>query len=154
MPHVSSLVLSQTRVYLHGYTESNEYFECRRKKYPATERNYWGGVESEPVTLYSNGVDGREAWMYAVIVVPEVDDAVSLMMLPCAAVILPKAPSASPTDTKKPHQETTSTRTTPLNRLMTTFRPYRPTHIFQWCRASVSIGGGVRFSSLHGTLPL
>lgn len=53
-----------------------EYFSCWSKAFPATQRNYWGGLESDPVTLYENGVNGRELWMYMVVVVPEVDDEV------------------------------------------------------------------------------
>lgn len=66
----------QVRSYLDTYLESTEFFGCWKKFYPATSRNYWGGLESDPVTLYANGVAGREDWMYMVIVVPEVDDAV------------------------------------------------------------------------------
>lgn len=66
----------QVRAYLDTYLDATEFFGCWKKFYSATRRNYWGGLESDPVTLFSNGVDGREEWMYTVIVVPEVDDTV------------------------------------------------------------------------------
>ena len=66
----------KVRAYLNGYSKPMEYFACWSKQFPATERNYWGGLQSEPITLFANGVDGREAWMYTVIIVPEVDDQV------------------------------------------------------------------------------
>ena len=56
---------------------TGEYFKCWHKFFPATERNYWGGLESAPVTQHANGVDGSETQMYVVVVVPDVDDEVT-----------------------------------------------------------------------------
>jgi len=64
------------RAYLDTYLDSTEFFACWSKDFPATRRNYWGGLESDPVTLYANGVDGSEDWMYMVVVVPMVEDEV------------------------------------------------------------------------------
>ena len=73
--------------YLGGSdADADEYFGCWRKFFPATERNYWGGLESEPVTLYANGVDGSEVQMYVVIVVPEVDDEVQFFVFKSMAI--------------------------------------------------------------------
>lgn len=58
------------RGYLLGY---DGFFACWSKAFPATQRNHWGGLESDPVTLYTNGVNGAESWMYMVIVVPAVN---------------------------------------------------------------------------------
>lgn len=66
----------KVRAYLNTYLDSSEFFVCWRKAFPATQRNYWGGLESDPVTLYANGVDGGEDWMYMIVVVPTVDDEV------------------------------------------------------------------------------
>lgn len=76
----------QVRAYLDGYLDPGEYFRCWRKLQPATRRNFWGGLESEPVTLYGNGVSGREDWMYMVVVVPVVDDAVSCGGAACGSL--------------------------------------------------------------------
>lgn len=64
------------RAYLDTYLDSTQFFACWSKDFPATQRNYWGGLESDPVTLYANGVDGGEDWMYMIVVVPAVDDKV------------------------------------------------------------------------------
>ena len=64
------------RAYLDTYLDSTEFFACWSKAFPATQRNYWGGLESDPVTLYANGVDGGEDWMYMIVVVPKVDSEV------------------------------------------------------------------------------
>lgn len=53
--------------------EYDGFFACWSKAFPATQRNHWGGLESDPVTLYTNGVNGGESWMYMVIVVPAVN---------------------------------------------------------------------------------
>lgn len=59
---------------MRGYLlEYDGFFACWSKAFPATQRNHWGGLESEPVTLYTNGVHGGESWMYMVIVVPAVN---------------------------------------------------------------------------------
>lgn len=65
------------RAYLASKLEPKEYFNCWSKFFEATERNYWGGLDSSPVTLYANGVDGGEEWMYIIIVVPEVNGKVN-----------------------------------------------------------------------------
>lgn len=66
------------RAYLDNYLDSTQFFACWSKAFPATQRNYWGGLQSDPVTLYANGVDGREDWMYMIVVVPTVNDQVQI----------------------------------------------------------------------------
>ena len=66
------------RAYLDTFGDSTQFFACWSKAFPATQRNYWGGLESDPVTLYANGVDGREDWMYMIVVVPTVDNEVQI----------------------------------------------------------------------------
>lgn len=70
--------MEKVRAYLDTYLDSTEFFACRSKAFPATQRNYWGGLESDPVTLYANGMDGGEDWMYMIVVVPTVDDKVQI----------------------------------------------------------------------------
>ncbi|CAM9619703.1 unnamed protein product, partial [Phaeothamnion confervicola] len=62
---------SPSRAYLDGYTAQDEYFRCWSKHYAAHSRDYYGGLTAAAATLYSNGVDGREAHMYMVVAVPD-----------------------------------------------------------------------------------
>lgn len=68
----------KVRAYLDTHLDSTQFFACWSKAFPATQRNYWGGLTSDPVTLYANGVDGGEDWMYMIVVVPTVDDQVQI----------------------------------------------------------------------------
>ncbi len=49
---------------------------CYTKTFSYTEINYFGGLESNAVTLYSNGVTGDEEYMYVAVAVPHMDDVI------------------------------------------------------------------------------
>jgi hypothetical protein len=66
--------LTAARLYLFGLAEPGDYMKCRKKRLASTLRNHYGGLESPPVTLYSNGVTGHEEWMYVAIALPAMDD--------------------------------------------------------------------------------
>ncbi len=64
------------RVRLDGLTLVDEFMRCYTKTFSYTRINFFGGLESDTVTLYSNGVSGDEEYMYVALAVPHMDDAI------------------------------------------------------------------------------
>ncbi|CAM9220023.1 unnamed protein product [Chrysoparadoxa australica] len=71
---LSDWELTVKRAYLADLTELSEYMRCYSKHFSKTKRNYYGGLDEDPIMLYTNGVSGNEEYMYMALVVPDVDD--------------------------------------------------------------------------------
>ncbi len=68
--------IGSRRVRLDGLTLVDEFMRCYTKTISYTRINYFGGLESDTVTLYSNGVMGSEEYMYVALAVPHMDDVI------------------------------------------------------------------------------